>query len=111
MNNNLVAAFHINPFRWWRRWSTLQRLDRAAHTKQRADPGMVIEQEGEFYFATKPVRHSQEVGRHYLGWVKRGPITGSGPLDEPGDPVYFQFGDTRESVIVALKQELSKVHA
>lgn len=43
---------------------------------------------------------------HFVSWGKMGPILGTSPLDEPGEYVWFNFGETREDAAMALKMEL-----
>ena len=41
-----------------------------------------------------------------VAWAKMGPLTGTGPLDEPGEHVWFEFGMTREDAKGKLMAEL-----
>jgi len=42
----------------------------------------------------------------WVSWGKMGPITGTSPLDEPGEHVWFQLGATRAEAVEGLKREL-----
>jgi hypothetical protein len=42
----------------------------------------------------------------FVGWAKFGPIKGTNPVNEPGEHVWFDHGDTRAEVIQKLKEEL-----
>ncbi len=64
-----------------------------------------IVQAGRWQVATRPGSDGA-----IIGWAKAGEIVGSGPLDEPGEPVFFGFGATRDEVVGKLLAEVCAVH-
>lgn len=60
---------------------------------------------GQWQVATRVGR-----GGVILGWAKPGEIVGTGPLDEPGEPVHFEFGATRDEVVGKLLAEVGAAH-
>jgi hypothetical protein len=50
-----------------------------------------VTRHGDFQVAT-----AKGKGDGFLSWAKMGMIQGDCPLSEPGDPVWFDFGKTRE---------------
>ena len=65
--------------------------------------GRIVSDRG-WSFATVPGCKSG-----FMGWAKMGPILGTNPFNEPGEHVWFEFGDTREAVVNALKRELGLI--
>lgn len=57
-------------------------------------------QHGEYQVATKPA----VIG--FVAWAKRGPILADCPVNERGDCVWYEFGETREE---AKKRILAKM--
>lgn len=52
------------------------------------------------------IASAQAPSGRYWSWAKMGPITGTSPLDEPGQHVWAQSASTREKAVAALKHEL-----
>jgi hypothetical protein len=61
-----------------------------------------IEHCGAWSIATIP----SSSGGGFTSWAKKGPITGSHPLNEPGEHVWFEFGATRSIAAHRIKVEL-----
>ena len=60
-----------------------------------------VETCGDWQIATAP----GELGG-FMSWGKMGRITGTNPVNEPGEHVWFNFGGTREQASRNLKVEL-----
>jgi hypothetical protein len=60
-------------------------------------------QVGEWYFKSKRYDHGR-----WLAWCAKTPELGDNPLEiDPSNPdVYFEFADTEEQAIAALKREV-----
>jgi hypothetical protein len=61
----------------------------------------IVERSGSWHIAT-----AIGASGRFVSWAKMGPITGDGPLTEPGYHVWFNFGATRDDAVKAIKQEL-----
>jgi hypothetical protein len=67
---------------------------------------VVIERCRGWQIASRPAARVQRDKPKFLAWAKMGPITGTGPLDEPGFNVWFNFGRTREEAVATVKREI-----
>jgi hypothetical protein len=45
-------------------------------------------------------------GQGFYGWAKEGEIVGENAIEEPGEPVWFDFGATRDEVVAKLLREV-----
>lgn len=61
-----------------------------------------VTRHADFNLATIPNRN----GGGFIAWAKMGEIRGTNPLDEPGRPVWFEFGSTRDEARDKLLGEL-----
>jgi hypothetical protein len=68
----------------------------------RAKRSRVVTRHGYFEVATTPSKD----GVGFMSWAKRGKILGYCPITEPGDPVWFSSGRTREEARDRLLAEL-----
>lgn len=62
----------------------------------------VITSHGRFQVATQPM--NLDLG--FVGWAKEGEIVGANPIEELGDPVWFDFGRSRDEVTAKLLREV-----
>lgn len=67
--------------------------------------GRQIAQHGAWQVATVP-----SAAGGFLGWAKAGEIVGADPIDEPGEPVFFNWGATRDEVAGKLLAEVGASH-
>jgi hypothetical protein len=65
-----------------------------------------ITQHGDWQVATAIGR-----GGKIVSWAKMGIIQGTSPIDEPGEYVWFEFGNTREEAREKLLDELGLRYA
>lgn len=56
------------------------------------------------------VATSPTVRGGFYGWAKVGEIVGRNAIEEPGDPVWFNFGQTRDEVVAKLLAEAAALH-
>jgi hypothetical protein len=78
-----------------KRWMRKQAVLRWVRRKLKGPPSTAnrqVTRHGDFEVATTP--NAKKTG--YLVWSKMGKITGSCPFTEPGDPVWMDYGRTRE---------------
>jgi hypothetical protein len=65
-------------------------------------PGREVSQHGDFQVATVP----SVQGGGFVAWAKAGEIVSDTPVTEPGDPIWFEFGPTRNEATARLLREL-----
>jgi hypothetical protein len=85
----------MNYWEYVKRWTRKQAVLRWVRRQLKGPPSIAqrqITRHGDFEVATTP--NAQKNG--YLVWAKMGKITGSCPFTEPGDPVWMDYGGTRE---------------
>lgn len=44
----------------------------------------------------------------FIAWATLIPMTNAGPIEEPADPLWFEFGKTSEESVLKLKSEVEK---
>ena len=49
-------------------------------------------------------------GAGFYGWAKFGEIVGRNAIDEPGEPVWFNFGASRDEVVSKLLAEVGALN-
>jgi hypothetical protein len=62
--------------------------------------GVEVQREGAWSIATAPGRSC------FMAWAKMGRITGTSPINEPGEHVWFEFGSTRQEAADKLRRDL-----
>lgn len=67
---------------------------------------VIIEHCRGWSIATRPAPRTQRDKPRFLAWAKMGEITGTGPLDESGLNIWFNFGRTREEAVATVKREI-----
>ena len=55
-------------------------------------------------------RESRTLNGYWCAWGGLQPVVGTSPIDEPQEPVYFQYHRTAELALEALEKELRDKH-
>lgn len=65
-----------------------------------------ISQHGDFQVASAPCAQ----GGGFFAWAKRGEITGTNPITEPGDEVWFEVGPSRDVAVARLLADIGRMN-
>lgn len=57
------------------------------------------------------IASSDSISVGFWAWGRLGDTVANTVMDEPAEPVWFTYGDTREQAIASLKAELDQVDA
>ena len=59
-----------------------------------------------YFYKCKPMNF----GNGFIAWAALEQMIGDCVLDEPAEPVYFEFGETPDEAIEMLKEEVTDAH-